>query len=119
MNFSSLGLVEDKFLFLTLLFPFLEVDWVNVKDSNQGQQKDTNIFRIDLKFLKKLISLMNQSPFMTVFAFLFHLNKAHLFENLVEEHVIDFGLSRRRDIEALNDPVVFLDKLLGHVSLIV
>lgn len=60
----------------TRLFSFLKVHWVDVKNTNQSKKKDTYIFSVDLKVFEKLVSLMNQSSFMTALAILVYLYKS-------------------------------------------
>lgn len=74
----------------TRLFSFLKVHWVDVKNTNQSKKKDTYIFSVDLKVFEKLVSLVNQSSFMTALAILVYLYKSHFLQDLIEKHVVDF-----------------------------
>lgn len=48
-----------------------------MKNSDECQQKYTDIFSIDLIVLEELIGLMDKSSFMATLAFLIHLYKSH------------------------------------------
>ena len=56
---------------------------------------------------------------MDILAFLFHLNKSHLLQNLIEEHVVDLLRSGGGRMEAFDHYIVLLNELLGHIFLIV
>ena len=55
-----------------------------MENSNQSQQKDTDISSIYLKIFKKLVSLMDESPFMAALALFVNLNKAHFLQYFIE-----------------------------------
>ena len=119
LNFSSFCLIKCQLLLRTRLLSLLEVDRVDVENSDQGEQEDTNIFSVDLKILKNLICFMDKCSFMTAFALFIYLNEAHLFQYFIKQHIVYFFLSRRGNIEELNDSIVLLDELLGYILFII
>lgn len=119
MQFPTLSLVKGKLCFRAWLFSLLKVDWVDVEYTDESQQKDTNVFGIDLKLLQQLVSLMNKCSFEAALTVLLNLHKTHIFEYLVEKHVVYLVLSRGRDVQSFDDPIVLFNKLLGNVSLVV
>lgn len=87
--------------------------------SDDCQEEDTNVLGVDLIFFECLVSLMHKSTLQTVFAFLFYSCEAHLLQNLVKEHIFNFGLCGRRHAKPLHHPKILLDELLCHILFIV
>ena len=87
--------------------------------TDECEQKNTNVFGIDLKLLYQLISLMNKGSFEAALTVLLNLHKTHIFEYLVEKHVVYFVLSRGRDVQSFDDPIVLFNEFLSNVSLVV
>ena len=62
LKLAALGLIENKLLFRNGSISLLEIDWVDMVDSDDCKQEDTNIFGINLIFLQSLICFMDKCP---------------------------------------------------------
>jgi hypothetical protein len=76
LNFSTFRLVKGQLCIRINLFTLLEVDGVNVEDSNKSQQENTDIFCVDLETFQQLIGFVDEGSFMSVLAILIYLNEA-------------------------------------------
>ena len=63
LQFPALGLIKGKVLLGRRDIAFLEVDRIDVIDSNDGKQKDADILGIDLVLFQGLVGLMNEYAF--------------------------------------------------------
>ena len=60
MQFAALGLIECELLLGRGDIALLEVDGIDVVDSDDGQQKDADVFCIDLVLFQGLVGLVDE-----------------------------------------------------------
>lgn len=91
-------------------------------NTNQSQQKDTNISCINSKFFYNRVCIINQTSLIywnSILRILIFLNESHKFKNLIKHNIINFVMNRKIDIQIFKYIKIFSNKLLSCILLIV
>ncbi len=62
---------------------------------------------------------MDECPLMATFAFFLNLYKSHLFQNLIEKHVVNFIWACNRNAKFFEDSIILFNEFLSNILLII
>lgn len=79
LQFPALRLIECELLLRRRHIALLEVDWIDVIDSDDCKQEDANVLGIYLVLFQCLVCLMDESTLKVVLSFFLNTNKSHFF----------------------------------------
>ena len=108
-------LIQTEFLHLFTVF---EIDWLHVVDSQQSQQKNTNIMRSNLMLLQGFICFVDEDTLIgrhfCLLIFTVH-DEAHFLQNFIENYIIDDCFGTHLDFESFQQCEILFDELLSCV----
>lgn len=92
LQFPALWLIKCKLLLRRGDVSFLEVDGIDVIDSDDCKEEDTDVLGIYLVFFQSLVGLVDQRALQIVLSFFFNPNEPHFLEDFIEEDILYLGL---------------------------
>lgn len=93
LHFPSLLLLQIKLFFRRWVLAFFKIDRINMINTDQAKQKDTDVPSVDPKLFKQGVCIVNEASLIdrnTVLRVLILLDKSHRLQYLVEHDVVYF-----------------------------